>query len=69
MLENLNITSHYFESGKLATECFRKRLAAKCCSRTFKLVLTDISMPGMDGFQVCTEIIATQKYWYESMRK
>lgn len=69
MLTDLKITSVFFESGYEAVTCFRKRLSAKCCSRTFRLVLTDISMPGMDGFDVATEINATQTYWYETMRK
>jgi len=35
----------------------------------FKLVLTDISMPVVDGYEVCTQIMATQTYWFEIMRR
>ena len=56
MLLNEGISSACFTVGSEATECFRKRLALKCCTRTFKLVLTDISMPKMDGFELCTQI-------------
>lgn len=34
----------------------------KCCQRKFKLVLTDIQMPILDGFQVATMILAVQNY-------
>ena len=64
ILKQFDIDSIGFDNGKSALECFRQRLAMTCCSRTFKLVLTDISMPFMDGFDVCTEIVHTQKYWY-----
>lgn len=69
MLSDLGITSECFESGAQAVNCYRKRLSMTCCSRSFRLVLTDISMPQMDGFEVCTQIIKTQKFWFDSMLK
>ena len=69
MLSDLGITSECFESGAQAVNCFRKRLSMTCCSQSFRLVLTDISMPSMDGFEVCTQIIKTQKFWFDSMLK
>ncbi len=53
MLSDLGIDAEYFESGVLAVNRFRFRLSLKCCSRTYRLVMTDISMPVMDGFEVC----------------
>ena len=26
-------------------------------------------MPGISGFDVCTRILATQQYWFESMKR
>jgi len=69
LLMHFSLEGECFESGTLAVNCFRKRLNLKCCSRTFGLVLTDISMPGLDGYGVCTQITATQNFWFEGMRK
>lgn len=35
----------------------------------FRLVLTDIQMPEMDGYRVAELIIATEKYWVESLKR
>jgi CheY-like chemotaxis protein len=32
-------------------------------------VLTDIQMPGWNGYEVCTRIMDTQNAWFASMRK
>ena len=37
--------------------------------RTFRLVLTDISMPEMDGYEVARLIMYTQKNWFEGLKK
>lgn len=31
--------------------------------------MTDIQMPGTDGFQVSTNILATEMTWFEAMRR
>lgn len=48
---------------------FQKQLQKTCCTRTFRLVLTDIGMEPMNGLQVCEEIIATQKVWLPYMKE
>lgn len=53
MLTELEIASRSFESGLDAVKCFQQRLQYTCCSRFFKLVLTDIAMPILDGYEVC----------------
>ena len=43
MLSNiLGISTVSFENGFEAISCFQKRLLSKCCSNSFKLILTDI---------------------------
>lgn len=54
MLKDVGIVSQAFETGTKAVNCFQKRLLQSCCSRTFRLVLSDICMPGLDGYEVCT---------------
>jgi CheY-like chemotaxis protein len=39
-------------TGFEAVDFFKKRLLLKCCARSYRLVLTDIQMPEMDGFMV-----------------
>lgn len=36
-------------SAKVAVELYKVRLMSQCCDRFYKLVLTDIQMPNMDG--------------------
>jgi len=57
MLSDLDVEAECLESGVLAVNRFRFRLSLKCCSRTYRLVMTDISMPVMDGFEVCQQIM------------
>ncbi len=52
-----NIESESFLEGKQAVECFKQSLQKTCCQRMFKLVLTDIQMPEMDGYEVARQII------------
>lgn len=55
--------------GGQAVQYFQQQLLQTWCSRSLKLVLTDILMPGMNGFEVCTHITATQKYWFAGIQK
>ena len=69
MLSDLDVDAECIESGVSAVNRFRFRLSLKCCSRTYRLVMTDISMPVMDGFEVCQQIMQTQKFWFENMNR
>jgi CheY-like chemotaxis protein len=69
MLDDLDVKCATFNTGAQAVQFFQQRLLLTCCSRSFKLVLTDIQMPGMNGFEVCTNITATQNSWFAGMQK
>lgn len=69
MLDDLNIESAIFLTGQEAVRCYQQQLQSTCCSRTFDLVLTDIQMPEMNGFEVCQKIMATQFGWLGAMSK
>lgn len=47
---SFGIESTCFNNGKDAINCFKERLRNKCCPSVFKLVLTDIQMPEIDGY-------------------
>ena len=66
-LYSINSTSFLFPME--AVEAFKRRLQRKCCSRVYKLVLTDISMPQMDGYQVGRMIKAYQDFWLGGFKK
>ena len=40
-----------------------------CCHRQIKLILTDIAMPEMDGFQLTKQIKLIEENWYNQMRQ
>lgn len=39
-------------TGRDAVLLFRMKLQQKCCKRVYRLVITDIQMPEMDGFEL-----------------
>ena len=43
--------------GASAINIYKKRLALTCCNRMYKLILTDIEMPEVDGFKVAESIL------------
>ena len=56
LLEQYQLNSTVFDSGENAVQCFMKRLLLNCCAKKYKIVFTDIQMPGMDGFGVAKMI-------------
>lgn len=67
--QNLGISSVSFENGFDAISCFQRRLLAKCCNRHFKLILTDIQMPQIDGFKLTTLIKSIESIWHPEFKK
>jgi CheY-like chemotaxis protein len=67
--EEFGIKFVSFERAWPAFEYYKSRLQLKCCTKTIRLVLTDIAMPEMDGYELCRLIKHTQKNWFENMKK
>ena len=64
---NYQIISRSFENGWEALAFYQASLQKKCCSRSIKLILTDIHMPEMDGFKFTQLVLATQLSWRRSL--
>jgi len=46
-----------FTHGEQAISHYKLTLAKKCCRKGIPLVITDINMPGIDGFEVAKQIL------------
>ena len=46
-----------------------KRLLFICCAKKYKIVFTDIQMPGMDGFAVAQVIYSAQNMFRDNIKK
>ena len=68
LLHNYQIKSKLFENGWEALAFYQANLQKKCCSRSIKLILTDIQMPEMDGLQFTNLVLATQLSWRRSLK-
>lgn len=44
-------------NGQIALEMFEKNMKKMCCQYKYKMVITDINMPIMDGYQLAENII------------
>lgn len=58
-----------FDNAKDALSCYVRRLQNKCCWRSFKLILTDIQMPEMDGFKFAETLCFYNKYYVDKLIK
>ena len=58
-----------FQNPFEAVKAYKSRLQRKCCARGFKLVLTDISMPEMDGYEVSKLMHLYYTFWFEGFQK
>jgi CheY-like chemotaxis protein len=55
--EKLNIKCDCGEDGLKEVSMFEKNQAKTCCNVRYKLILTDLNMPKMDGFDAATKIL------------
>ena len=70
MLEaNFKIKSTSVSCGATAIKLYQLKIQSECCRNMYRLVMTDIQMPEVDGFMVAERILATQKYWFSHIEK
>ena len=70
MLEaNFKINSTSVSCGATAIKLYQLKIQSECCRNMYRLVMTDIQMPEVDGFMVAERILATQKYWFSHIQK
>jgi CheY-like chemotaxis protein len=55
--ENYSIYCDLVENGKLEVESFKFNMEKVCCNVRYRLVLTDLNMPVMDGFEAARQIL------------
>jgi len=54
--ENYQIHCDLVENGTKEVEAFKANMEKTCCRKRYKLVLTDLNMPEMDGFDAARNI-------------
>ena len=59
--ENYQVYCDLVENGLEEVEAFKTDIEKKCCSLRYKLILTDLNMPEMDGFDATRAIYAYQQ--------
>ena len=58
MEENFNARCDEAMNGLIAVDLYKKNMEKTCCDVRYKLIITDIQMPEMDGI---TEAIAIKQ--------
>ena len=70
IIDNYNIEVDEACNGEVAVQMFQEKfdLSCGCINRTYRLILMDIQMPVMDGYESSTNIIKIirEKYGSES---
>ena len=61
LTEMLDVKVDKAMNGKEAIIMFSKNFHKKCCDTRYKLVLMDLNMPIMDGYEAATQILALQR--------
>ena len=61
LAQNFNIECDLVENGEQEVQAFIQNMQKTCCSVRYKLVLTDLNMPVMDGFDAAQLIIHYQQ--------
>jgi two-component system, NarL family, sensor histidine kinase EvgS len=57
---NFGLKATACSSGEQAVLLFRLKLQQRCCKRVYRLVITDIQMPEMDGFELTHKLVSIQ---------
>ena len=60
VLGSIGIKCSQFSAAKDALIAYRDQMQATCCPRTFRLILSDIEMPEMDGYEFARQIFLIQ---------
>jgi len=61
LLDELKIKHDDFSDPKKALRAYKKSLSKRCCNKGYRLVITDIQMPSLDGNRLSEEILKELK--------